>query len=228
MSERLCPNCRKALSENVRFCIECGSRIDFQSTRKELDGYEEQEEGGLKVGIRGTNPFYSKSDKLKEKILNSELKPFPEKKKKVLREGESLGSERIDNHLDVDSEQNETESEKTEVPEKEENIPEMAIQEREESIDEAEILEEEEECIVEPPFEKFQENYLEPKLETIHEIGEKLINNIEEESGDTVTEIKENRIITTPISGGFKKRLPQAEEVKDIGTFLKKGLKGDN
>ena len=98
MSERFCPNCGKTLSESARFCKECGSRIDFQSTGKELAGYEEQEEGGLKVGIRSTNPFYSKSDELKEKILHPGLKPLQEKKNVVFREWKSSGNESSDYH----------------------------------------------------------------------------------------------------------------------------------
>jgi hypothetical protein len=129
MGERLCPSCRKPLSEGAKFCTECGSRIDVDFTRKALDD-DVSDGNGLIISkdIQSVNPFYSKPDKLKDGILNPVLEPLPEKKKVVFREWNP--------------------------------------------------------------------------------------------STDMEEEKKENRIITTPVEGGFRKREPQAEEVKDINSFF--------
>ena len=104
MNERLCPTCRRTLSEGAKFCTECGSRIDFQSTRKELEGYAIQE-SGLRISRESTiaNPFYSKSNGLKEKISNPELKPLLEKKKVIFREWKAAIDENTDSAIHTDS-----------------------------------------------------------------------------------------------------------------------------
>lgn len=89
MASSLCPNCRKPLSENARFCIECGSRIDFGVTRKEMGNDSLEVGGGLRVNRSETasSPFYGKYNSLKDKIINPKLSPLPEKKVSHLKAG---------------------------------------------------------------------------------------------------------------------------------------------
>ena len=92
MGEKVCPNCRMPLPENARFCAECGSRIDITVTRKELDESSLGVESGLKIERNAaiTSPFYEKCDSLKDKIVNPELKPLPEKRSLCLEVGTIL------------------------------------------------------------------------------------------------------------------------------------------
>ena len=82
MDNALCPNCRKPLLENARFCMECGSRIDYGITRKELGEDSLEASGGLKVNRSEvvSSPFYGKYNSLKDKIINPKLLPLPEKR----------------------------------------------------------------------------------------------------------------------------------------------------
>ena len=98
MGEKVCPNCRMPLPENARFCAECGSRIDITVTRKELDESSLGVESGLKIERNAaiTSPFYEKCDSLKDKIVNPELKPLPEKKKFVFRSWDDIKNSTIE------------------------------------------------------------------------------------------------------------------------------------
>ena len=98
MGEKVCPNCRMPLPENARFCAECGSRIDITVTRKELGESSLGVESGLKIERNAaiTSPFYEKCDSLKDKIVNPELKPLPEKKKFVFRSWDDIKNSTIE------------------------------------------------------------------------------------------------------------------------------------
>ena len=98
VGEKVCPNCRMPLPENARFCAECGSRIDITVTRKELDESSLGVESGLKIERNAaiTSPFYEKCDSLKDKIVNPELKPLPEKKKFVFRSWDDIKNSTIE------------------------------------------------------------------------------------------------------------------------------------
>ena len=98
VGEKVCPNCRMPLPENARFCAECGSRIDITVTRKELGESSLGVESGLKIERNAaiTSPFYEKCDSLKDKIVNPELKPLPEKKKFVFRSWDDIKNSTIE------------------------------------------------------------------------------------------------------------------------------------
>lgn len=136
MSNGVCPSCRRTLSENAKFCIECGSRIDFQMTRKELE----------------------------DSII--------EKKRFVFNNWED-------------------------VKEEEEPLEERIISETLKVVDSEENIRQ----IAEISDEKLPEQIEDvPPAVPLMDISEK----------------KENRIITSSVGGGFKKRAPQAEEIKNV------------
>ena len=322
MSERLCPTCRRTLSENAKFCTECGSRIDVQSTRKELEDYAVQE-SGLRIRRESTttNPFYLKTNGLKEKILNPELKPLPEKKKVIFREWKMTTNDEVVSIIEEYEKDEEIQNEQVcEAKEELEEIQSEEICEAKEEAEELEEVQEIEETQEEPVIEEleveesvievaaievaaieksevvenveelkeeaadfealgvlFEEILLKPEeiqIEEVQEAEEELEeiqieeeqvqeksmeveeirkteekteeNNRKEEleysrseiqeiestldiqeikelmKEEQINEIKANRIITTSISGGFKKKEPQVEEVKDVGKIIKK------
>ena len=290
MSERLCPTCRRTLSENAKFCTECGSRIDVQSTRKELEDYAVQE-SGLRIRRESTttNPFYLKTNGLKEKILNPELKPLPEKKKVIFREWKTTTNDEVVSIIEEYEKDEEIQNEQVceakeeaeeleEVQEIEETQEEPVIEELEveesvievaaievAAIEESEVVENVEELKEEAAdFQAlgvlFEEILLKPEEIQIEEVQEKSMeveeirkteekpeeNNRKEEleysrseiqeiestldiqeikelmKEEQINEIKANRIITMSISGGFKKKEPRVEEVKDVGKIIKK------
>ena len=92
MGNALCPNCRKPLLENARFCMECGSRIDYGITRKELGEDSLEASGGLKVNRSEvvSSPFYGKYNSLKDKIINPKLLPLPEKRSFLFKSWEEI------------------------------------------------------------------------------------------------------------------------------------------
>jgi hypothetical protein len=165
------------------------------------------------------NPFYSKPDKLKDGILNPVLKPLPEKKKVVFREWNPSADmeEKIEEPEPVVEEV-------IEEPEPEPIIEEVIEEPEPEPEPVMEEIEEEPQEIEEPVTEEIEEerqNFEDARINyMISEIGEKLVDNLEDESMDNSEGKKENRIITTPVQGGFRKREPQAEEVKDINSFF--------
>ena len=102
MASSLCPNCRKPLSENARFCIECGSRIDFGVTRKEMGNDSLEVGGGLRVNRSETasSPFYGKYNSLKDKIINPKLSPLPEKKSFTFKSWDEIKSSNVESETE--------------------------------------------------------------------------------------------------------------------------------
>lgn len=92
MADGICPNCRRPLPKNARFCSECGSRIDILVTRKELGAASSEDGGGLKINRKEPiySPFCSSYNNLRDKILNPNLAPLPEKKKFVFKSWEDI------------------------------------------------------------------------------------------------------------------------------------------
>lgn len=92
MADGICPNCRRPLPENARFCSECGSRIDILVTRKELGAASSEDGGGLKINRKEpiSSPFCSSYNNLRDKILNPNLAPLLEKKKFVFKSWEDI------------------------------------------------------------------------------------------------------------------------------------------
>lgn len=95
MADGICPNCRRTLSENARFCIECGSRTDILVNRKELGTASSEDGVGLKINRKEpvSNPFCTGYNHLREKILNPNLAPLPEKKKFLFKSWENIKNE---------------------------------------------------------------------------------------------------------------------------------------
>lgn len=217
MSNGVCPSCKRTLSENAKFCTECGSRIDFQMTRKELEDSTIQEKGGLQIARTGavSNPFYTKCNNINDKIINPALAPLSEKKRLVFRNWEDIRGE----------EEEPTE----EIAAATETIVEEL---HEEIVDEAKIGTEE------PAFE---ERIISEALKVIdsepdiHKLVEIDVDKPSEQMSAVppvtpsavIPEKKKNRIITSSIGGGFKKRAPQTEEVKEVTALFRKKGRGN-
>ena len=244
MSERRCPTCRRPLSDEEKFCTECGSRIDIQSTRKELEDYKIKE-SGLKVSRESTtiNPFSSNASGLKEKILNPELKPLPEKKKVIFREWKTEIKEYVETELKEEEtdyealrvlfeenlsepeeiqsgEVNEAEEELKEIPREEE----YEIEKELEEILSEEVYEIEEEpkenlieevCEIEEESEEILIKKVYEEAEVTEEIGEVQEVECEEEAEKCVeTELKEEETDYETLGVLFEESLSEPEEIQ--------------
>lgn len=120
MTRTLCPNCREPLSENARFCMECGSRIDFGMTRKELEDNSTEVSRGLRVNENemASNPFCGTYNSLKDKIINPELSPLPEKKSFTFKSWDEIKT----HNAESETEESKIEESRTEGSETEEII----------------------------------------------------------------------------------------------------------
>lgn len=130
MADGICPNCRRTLPENARFCTECGSRIDILVTRKELGTVSSEDDGGLKINRKEpiSSPFCSSYNNIRDKILNPNLAPLPEKKKFLFKSWEDI---KIGN------------SEKVTIQEEEEIVAQSRVEQQtdgRESVDQTESL----------------------------------------------------------------------------------------
>jgi hypothetical protein len=151
--------------------------------------------------------------------IEEEPQDFEEPVTEEIEEGLRLEIEKIigeEQELAVEEVIEESEPEQEIVAEEiKEELPEAEAPEIEEA--ELEMIEEQEPEIIAEEQQNLEDariNYM------ISEIGEKLVDNLEDESMDNSEVKKENRIITMPVQGGFRKREPQAQEVKDINSFF--------
>ena len=217
-NKRLCPNCRTELDEGARFCIECGSRIDYTFTREALQSDEKEEKGLSISNNKGelVNPFLTSVNDIQKKIVEQEIKPYEHKKRRIV-------FEELYNVAEPEPEE--------EIVAEEETAVEEEIPEPEEKVTvEEEVLEQEEEVTVEEEIPEIEESIEEEVIEEPEVIEEleviekpEVIEVVEEPAPVEIAEPEEeivvekevtvekepvrqaNRLITRPVGGWHRK-----------------------